>query len=265
MEKHVYCYDNLIIGGSLNALLCSYTTETPIIIDEIRKPFELEIIENKFDFIGFHEESQLTVDVWERLYYLVSMGGLLMNPLTVQSWRQDEKNVTFITPNNKKIVIRGEKITTFDVKKDSACVYDWFDIKSGGKHDIDSLEDKNSNFVQKVLFFYSKRANVQATKDAVSLSYLPSEKIEEIKYAEGASRLKTLKMMKEAGMRGTKNGFYAPGKRRYHALKIEHSYREIIYNYKYYKTIDEILKLYKKEGRLWNLTKNLFGTKVDFI
>ena len=35
MEKHVYCYDNLIIGGSLNALLCSYTTETPIIIDDL--------------------------------------------------------------------------------------------------------------------------------------------------------------------------------------------------------------------------------------
>jgi hypothetical protein len=48
--KQEFFYNNIIIGGSLEALLYSFVSETPIIIKEPIIPFELEKVTNLVDF-----------------------------------------------------------------------------------------------------------------------------------------------------------------------------------------------------------------------
>ena len=78
--KQEYHYDKIVIGGSLESLLYSFITETPIIIREALLPFELEKIENPqdFKFLGYEGARKVyTSELWDRLTFLLSMSGMI--------------------------------------------------------------------------------------------------------------------------------------------------------------------------------------------
>ena len=64
-------------------------------------------------------------------------------------------------------------------------------------------------------------------KDAVAISYLTGDQLQEFEFSDTYVRFKTLKVFKEAGMRGTANG-HCPKtqKPKHYALKIETTQRE---------------------------------------
>ena len=113
-------------------------------------------------------------------------------------------------------------------------VYDWFDVRSGMKHEYDWIED-SSHFVKEILFYPTDRVDGnQVFKDAVSISYLTQAQLNSFDYSDINARFKTLKMMKSAGIRGARNGRDMLDKSRYkyYAVKIENSTREIECLYK---------------------------------
>ena len=65
-------------------------------------------------------------------------------------------------------------------------------------------------------------------KDAVSISYLTEAQLDEFDYSDISARFKTLYMMKQAGIRGTRNGrdMRDKTKFKYYAVKIENRLRE---------------------------------------
>tara|TARA_Y100000592_G_scaffold85623_1_gene137921 strand:- start:281 stop:976 length:696 start_codon:yes stop_codon:yes gene_type:complete len=102
-------------------------------------------------------------------------------------------------------------------------VYDWFDVRSGTKHSYNALEDSENLFVQKIFFYLSERidGNTQY-KDLVSKSILSKEELHHPDYSDSMSRLKTIAMMRKAGIKGTSNG-----SSQYLPIKIELYRREI--------------------------------------
>ena len=74
--KQEFFYNKIIIGGSLEALLYSFVSETPIIIKEPLIPFELEKATNLDDykFLGYEGARDVyKSELWDRLTFLLSM------------------------------------------------------------------------------------------------------------------------------------------------------------------------------------------------
>ena len=121
------------------------------------------------------------------------------------------------------------------------------------------------NNIKKIIFFKSRRPNINRTKDAVAISVMSDKTLNDINYSEGIARLKTLDIMKKAGMRGTKNGVNKRGTPLYYALKIEHSYRETQNILKPNKTMKQIIKMKQKKEKAWKLTNDLFIQRTGSI
>jgi len=256
-----FVYEKIIIGSSFESLLYAYRTGTPIMLIEAVTPFEFDFAKEDFSFLGFDKRVKY-ISVWNRMHIIMSMAGLLLNPFETKSWRTEENSLVFITPQNKKIIIKCEECISFDKKTDKYDVYDWFDTHSGGKHGLDSLENEGDEFISKILFFPSKRAQINNIKDAVSISRMTEDQVTSVDYSEGIARLKTLGTMKAAGMRGTKNGFNKKGIQLHYALKIEHSYREVKQIFAPMHTIKYILENVQLKEEMWNLTNDLFTPKT---
>ena len=74
-------FDRLNIGGSLTALLHSFVTNTPILIDKPYFPFELDFCPPEWDlsFLGFPNTMPVNkLHFWERLTFLMSMAGMVV-------------------------------------------------------------------------------------------------------------------------------------------------------------------------------------------
>lgn len=261
--KQEFFYNKIIIGGSLEALLYSFVTETPIIIREPIIPFELEKVTNlvDFKFLGYEgARSIYKSELWDRLTFLLSMGGLVLLPNIVKNIRSERKAFTITTIDNSRIKVRYNERIDFDkISNSSLNVYDWFHVHSGTVHPHILIEDKKSRFVNKLFFHSPKRIGLnRSRKDVVAFSKIRSADIENYESSESYARLKVLKMMKDNGIRGTANGYNKKGIQLHYAVKIEHSHRDIIKNYTPLYTTIEILDQRRREGRLWNSTRKLF-------
>lgn len=256
-------FDKLVIGGSLTAVLYAYKNNLPIIVDIPHAPFQFDYCPEEWDlsFIGFskaiqHRKSQ----VWDRLLFIMAMAGLVIFPNNIQSFRLDNGQIIVITLDNKRIEVEYNEIVEFDKEKgEDVIVYDWFAVRSGATHEYDVLADPNSDFCHTLLFHPSTRKSTRKEiKDVCSISTLPEKELHLAYHSETYSRLKTIQMMKDAGIRGQSNGYNKYGKQLHYAIKIEHMYRELYYKYNNGYAIEDILKTeLDKESQLWKLTQNL--------
>ena len=109
-QMNDFHFDELVLGGSLTALLYAYKKNLPILIDVAHIPFILEEVPSHWDlsFLGFskgglHKKSQ----VWDRLSFLLAMAGLVIFPNNIpnlnHSLLKGVKIFEFIKPKIKKI------------------------------------------------------------------------------------------------------------------------------------------------------------------
>lgn len=254
-------FDKLILGGSLESLLYSFITETPIVICTPIIPFELETMDydQEFKFLGYENRREIyKSEMWDRLSFILSMAGLVMMPNTIKNVRKENKKLVFTTEGNSRTNVGYNTLVSYDkINEKLLHVYDWFDIKSGSKVPLDFLED-DSEFVKIIYFYKSKRTgSKQFMKDLVSYSKIKKEEIYDYEKSEGYCRLKVIKMMKEAGLRGRPNGYNKKGVALHYSIKLDYTHREIIKDYKPLHSFDQILSRRKKEGDAWNLAKKL--------
>ena len=256
-------FDKVVVGGSLTAVLYAYKNNLPIIVDIPHIPFQLEMCPDHWDlsFIGFsnktrHRKSQ----VWDRLLFVMAMSGLVVFPNNVQTFRLEEEKIVIITLDNRRIEVSFNEMLEFDKEKtDEVVIYDWFAVRSGARHKYNALVDPTSEFCHTLLFHPSTRkATRNDMKDVCSISTVSEKEKDDMYYSETYARLKTLRMMKEAGIRGQSNGYNKYGKQLHYAVKIEHMYREVYYKYNNGFSIEEILETeLDKRSQLWKLTQNL--------
>ena len=116
---------------------------------------------------------------------------------------------------------------TFDKDKEDYClVYDWFHVKTGAVHSLSVLMD-GDGFCSQVIFYPTTRPNLRKeVKDICVISKIALGDVEDIDYSPIYVRLKTLKMMQDAGIRGKINGYNRDGSVKCLSPRIEHAFRE---------------------------------------
>ena len=233
----------IITGGSLESLFYAYATETPIVITQPYVPFELKTIEyhNMFQLLGYDtNHSLLKVQLWDRLVFVLSMAGLVMMPNNVRSVRHENRKIVFALNDNSRFVIEYDHMIKFDEHIEGMVdVYDWFDIKSGSKTQLEQLIDPDDDLVNKIIFYDSRKRGQQGKgrKDLIAFSRLNEFGLFEY------------------------DGYNKKGLQNHYALKIEHTHREIIKKYKPKYTLEETFSKMTKEKEIWKLTKKLLHHK----
>ncbi len=257
----------IITGGSLESLFYAYITETPIVLTQPYVPFELEQAHfgDVFDMIGYDPNIPLTkLQVWDRLAFVLSMAGLIMMPNNVRNVRHEGRQIVFALKDNSRFIIAYERKISFDQHLEGVVdVYDWFDIKSGSKLELEEINDYEDKLASKIIFYDSVRKGNggKGRKDLVAVSEIATKDLLEYENSENNVRLKTIQMMKDQGLRGRPNGYNKFGKPLHYAIDIEHTHREIIKKYKPKFTIEETFKQAKHKKEIWNLTKKLLHRK----
>ena len=244
LDKHTYEYDTIVIGGGLNAKIYAYYTKCPCICGNNAAPFRFDMLQKEVvqELSGQNKNS---LQIWESLNFILGLSGQLIMGDKVASINIRDDILKVTTHNSRLARFKFNKLVVFDDhnvyglplikerKIGKSRVLDWFDVRSGMEHEHDLLETKDE-FIREVIFYPSDRFGNQASgrirKDLVAVSFLEDHQLKDFEYSDTMARFKILQMMKDAGIRGARNGrdVNNPEVYRYYSPKIEATQREII-------------------------------------
>jgi hypothetical protein len=130
-------------------------------------------------------------------------------------------------------------------------VFDWIDATSCTTHPHQYFETED-NFIREIYFYPTERldGNHPNKKDLVAISYLTEEQLRDYEYSDTYAKFKVLNIMKEAGIKGARNGRDMLDKTKYkhYALKVQPYKREVVSLQKnLYDDIDNIEFMYQSE------------------
>mgnify|MGYP001177686264 FL=1 len=220
LKEHIYQYDHITIGNNLNAIIYAYKKGGVFINNAVAGLFPYDTILHAIDLgIRSYDVGSSPLKVYEDISYLMAMEGrhFLSNAVESIFVNLNESELSVSSKFFRPKKLRYSSLTVFDLENvnglpfddvvpESYRVYDWFAARSGGKHDLSFLES-NTDFVRKVHFFTSPRiAGNKSIKDFVAESILTKEQVNDVDYSNSLARLKCLRMLEEAGIKGAKNG-----------------------------------------------------------
>jgi hypothetical protein len=267
-----FSFDKIVVGSSLEALTYAYLNNLPLIHTRLQSPHFLDRfnpdqdlskfgIDNKIKIIKSNDEDRSVgikkIFLWEKLYFNLSLSGQIPLESKCVSLRIDNGTLKASTSKARLAKIKFNELVVFDdnsfiglgsynMKDKKYKVYDWFQVRSGMKHEYDVICG-DDEFVNKIYFYQSDRIDGNHPfKDAISYSYLTEEQLQDFEYSDINARFKTIYMMKQAGIKGTRNGRDSVNKDRYkyYAIKIENSKRQIIETQNVYENKDNITFIY---------------------
>ena len=290
--------EELVVGATLSSLLYSYYTGYPLVYIEPNVPFRFDYFEPYFDLDKIIEQPEprefVTLDLkkkvglpkrdmWERLYFILSLSGKIPYADKAKSIRIEE-DISIIT--RKRNIFDCERVRIFDDKQVQGLsqkisgedktfnVYDWISVYSGTTHGLDFITNISGSVIEEIIFYPSDRIDGNHNKkDVVCVSSMTEEQLNDYRFSDTYVRFKVESLMKEAGIRGARNGRdqLNPERYKYYALKLESVEREVestglssesdndrvIFDSR---TPEEIIKKYrgtKPEGYLGKITKCL--------
>jgi hypothetical protein len=246
-------HDKIIIGRTPSCLLFSWRTQTPCIL---KSHLIYHCCDSQFEDLDFSEFNAKTIsEMVTNLSFIMTFTGLLLHPSNVQSLRIDDK-INLITNNNRKIVYDAEAIQ-FDGKQDKLFdVYDEFYWRRGSAHKVDSLASRE-RFCRRIDFYSSNRRNVRPdTKDLTVVSILDAEQLLSPDYGNGVVRIKALRMMAKAGLKG-QLGMIKNGKEYYKRIKMDFHKRESIPRFKQMMGFEEAFQMEQQREKPWKTFEKL--------
>jgi hypothetical protein len=238
-------YEQIVIGSDINALTYAYTNALPLIFNSDKKPKFFERAELGVDLSIFNVSNNLKLDLWKRLCFSMSLAGLLPIPRAASSLRVEGDILKVFVSKSKMVKFKFSQLVVFDDEnmagldiyssEDKYKVYDWINVRSGGKHELEHLTF-DDDFVKEVYFYPSKRidGNHENKKDFVAISYLTKEELNDINYSDTYVRFKVKKIMEDHGVKGKRNGRNPtyPDRStepyRFLSIKLESADREVI-------------------------------------
>jgi len=260
--------EKLVIGSTLDALVYCFLNNLPMVCTHLQPPFSFEHfnVDDDLSIFGVQNIEKIiktnlgkkTVGLdklwlWERLFFHLSVSGLCFLSDKAVSLRISNNTIKASTANARMAKIYFNDLVIFDdmnvhglgvykIEDKIFTVYDWFDVRSGMKHNYDQIED-TTDFVNHIIFYPSDRvAGDHNFKDAIAVSYLTKEQLDDFEYSDINARFKTRHLMKHHGIRGARNGrnMLDKTKFKYYAVKIENSKRDIIAPRNIYESTDNI-------------------------
>lgn len=208
-------YDNLVIGGSFDALYLAFSEGYPIIFKDLEKPF-------KQDKIGDTNKK----DFYEMMLFLLGISNLNLFYSKVQDIRIEGNKVIV---SGKKPWIHELEITNIhdfrDEKTRTFKVVDTVSLTSMGPHNVFEIKTKDK-FVKEVYIEFVRKHQI-----AKVVSYLTQAELNKEDFSPVYSRLRLKQLLKENGIKGRKKcievrpGFKAG--QRYTPPRLEFVSREI--------------------------------------
>jgi hypothetical protein len=197
-------YDNLVIGGSFEAVLFAFKEGYPILYKDLEKPYIEETFDNKSK-----------KDVFDMMLFLLSMSNLNSFGGTVADIRYE----------NDKIIVSGHRPWIFEIEaktvhdfttkinKNKLRVVDLFRLKNAGIHELTSLSSGIKLAKEINIVTGTKRKQFVEV-----VSYLSEKESLNEEYSQIYSMLEAKKALKEAGLKGKKKGIesrkgFVPGQR----------------------------------------------------
>jgi hypothetical protein len=230
LEQHFYHWEKVVIGDGLNAIICAHKTNSHILCNTLVRIFPYDTCS------ADRTVGRLKLPLYEELAYDLSFKGRHPFVDRIASIRVnlEESILAVTTKNSRTFKIKFNVLRVFDDENVSGLpdglseiiqyrVLDWFNVRSGAKHKHDELESA-SDFVKHIFFYPSDRIDGNHDKkDLVCESYMTKDELYDVNYSDTIVRLKTIDMMKEAGIRGTSNG-----KNKHLSIRLELREREVI-------------------------------------
>jgi len=241
LDKHIYQYNKIVIGGGLSAKLYAYYNNFPCVYRGFDAPFRFDEFEKELSSF----KTQNMLQAHEQINFILGLSGQLLVGDKAQSLNIRDNLLKVATHNSRLGRFEFNKLIIFNdigvyglppIKRKQvgkSRVLDWFNVRSGMEHDHDLLETQDE-FIRKVIFYPSDRFGNQASgrvrKDLVAVSSLEEDQVRDFEYSDTMARFKILQMMKDAGIKGARNGrdMKNPETYRYYSPKIEATQREII-------------------------------------
>ncbi len=241
LKKHIYQYDTIVIGGNLSAKVYAYYNKCPCIYGSNIAPFRFDLLEQGLSLF----ETKNKLQAFEEITFLLGLSGQIPIGDKNCSINIRDNTIKVIVSNSRKILFEFNKLIIFDdtsvfglppikeKKIGQLRVLDWFDVRSGMEHDHDMFKTQD-DFIREIFFYPSDRFGNQTSgrvrKDLVAVSYLSDEQVKDFEYSDTMARFKILQMMKDAGIKGARNGrdVNNPEVYKYYSPKIEATQREII-------------------------------------
>lgn len=224
-----YTCHEVVVGWGLECLLYAYHNRCPAIITENSPP-------HPFDLLHEEEKSlenlagNRKLDLYNFLIFNLSMNGLLPFAGQIVSTEKLKGGLRVVIDNTLVCFFSAAKITKRNpcVSPDKKIVLDWINVRSGLRHEHKILKN-TSNIANCIHFFPSERIDGSASsnlKDLAVLSYMTNEEILDSNYSQFHVRMRTAEIMRDAGIRGPKNGIGRNGQR-YRPLLLENYKREV--------------------------------------
>ena len=253
MRTLVFDKEVIVIGGCIRSLLYAFFHGLPVIFTSPRPPFRFDgMPECDVTALGLEDREYTQLEIWERLVFLLGMSGNMPVNGPANKLRIVDNTLSVVS-GNTAIKFNFSKLVIFDdeqikglprvkrEEKEKATVVDWVNVRSGCSHDIPYLVDDEGLFVNKIIFYPTDRSDNKNHKDLVAISYLTDQQLQDFDFSDTMARFKIIKMMKEAGIRGARNGrdVKNPEKYKYYAVKVEPAEREVFSNNKRFYEPDE--------------------------
>lgn len=293
MKATVHNYEDVIIGSTLEALIYSYITGFPVFFAGSRCPktvehfepdfcfplFEHKVIEKKTNngtiSVGINKE-----DLWQRLFFTLSLGGLIPITEIPSSFRLDDEHIRIVIDSNKLIKIKPKNIYLFDdlnvaglppskVGKGGFTVYDWLFFNSMYPHNYDIIYTDDNPINE--LHFIQPTSDIRF-KDGCLVSYFKTQKEMERELTEFAISLKMKDIFKQYDIKGKANGVYHMNKSIQRYKKVRHTFidREVVKPFNIYQDFDNVkfcgydvkslvsmMQPNKKLDDIWKKTQNI--------
>ncbi len=237
---------HIVVGSSLSALLFAYVNNYPTLFTKPIPPFRFDYLSTKLDLsrlkIPFNNLTLKSFDakmqvgtqkvlLWERLLFLQSLKGNLISTRDTHSLRFSDDKIIVSNEYSKIMDLAFERcyyygdigavgfVEKTNVDASTYICYDHIAFNSGGKHEIDYIRT-GEDFVSEIWFYSSDRIDGNTpVRDACAVSELTRQQLQDFDYSETMARFKTLKVMKDNGMRGKQNGYTKKGTPRHYDFR----------------------------------------------
>lgn len=174
----------------------------------------------------------------------------------IENIRQEGNCLKIITKGNRRVEIEVEEIIHFDKYLKDYWVYDFFDSRQMRAHEANEIFDDTDEFVKKINFYMSPRAANGTTKDFIGSSNLTHKQLLSPDYGPGISKIKVMRMLKQAGLTGRLSQVYK-GKEYYKRPKIEFHKRVVTQAYKPLYDFNTIYNMEQHEEKAWKTFETL--------
>ena len=222
-------YEEVVIGSSLEALFFAYQRGLPIIYTKPEKPFRFDFFdeETQFPELGIDNIKttlrtnlgDITVgcrkeNVWERMYFLLSIGGLIPFSNLANSIRKTDEGAIVMNEYGKILLVEFDKCYYFwddgstgfvsqTELVEEYYVYDWLSINKGGQVIYDKLYF-DREFCKEIWFYPSERPKVSKSfKDLCAVSEMTFDQLSDFDFTETMVAFQIKKDFKETMGRPT--------------------------------------------------------------